>query len=261
MKAVLRSLLPRRHYRHLWWYRQQFGLKASLGGYLRLLTSRDGLAPMAVPGTSHRVHLRPGTSDEFVFGEIFVDKEYDLELGDPLVIVDAGAHIGLGSIFFAIRYPRATIIAVEPEEANFALLKRNVAAFPNIRALQAALWSRDTVVKIGNPDADTWAFQVGEGAEGRDIPTVTMEGVFSMFGIDRIHVFKVDIEGAEKEVFRSSADWIDKVDCLIVELHDRFQPGCTEALDEATRGHTYERSTSGESVVLRLVGDTTPHPA
>jgi tRNA1(Val) A37 N6-methylase TrmN6 len=45
-------------------------------------------------------------------------------------IVDAGANIGMASIFFAQKYPDAKIIAVEAEASNFAMLARNVQPYP-----------------------------------------------------------------------------------------------------------------------------------
>ena len=68
--------------------------------------------------------------------------------------------------------------------------------------------------------------------------------------ISRIDVLKIDIEGSELEVLKHSKAWIDDVKTIIIELHDRFQPGCTEALAIAIGGHTYRNSTTGESVVI-----------
>jgi len=66
---------------------------------------------------------------------------------EPDVIVDAGANIGLASICFANKYANATIIAVEPEQSNFELLEENVAPYPNIVPVQAALWYEDSEVR------------------------------------------------------------------------------------------------------------------
>ena len=67
-----------------------------------------------------------------------------------------------------------------------------------------------------------------------------------------IDLLKVDIEGAEKEVF-GTCDWIGSVRCLVIELHDRFKPGCREAVSSATRG--FSKFESGETTLFLREGD------
>jgi tRNA1(Val) A37 N6-methylase TrmN6 len=69
--------------------------------------------------------LRPGTVDE-----IFLHKVYDLDLVSPRFIRDAGAHIGLASVFFASRFPGAQVVSLEPAESDFHLLAHNALKFP-----------------------------------------------------------------------------------------------------------------------------------
>ena len=54
----------------------------------------------------------------------------------------------------------------------------------------------------------------------------------------------------EVEVLGDNHDWLDAVDTLVIELHDRFRPGCSAALEWALRERDYRRSMSGESVVV-----------
>jgi hypothetical protein len=60
----------------------------------------------------------------------------------------------------------------------------------------------------------------------------------------------MDIEGSEVEVLNDAQPWMDAVKVIIIELHDRFRPGCAEALERALGGRRYERSHSGESIVI-----------
>jgi Methyltransferase FkbM domain len=53
-------------------------------------------------------------------------------------------------------------------------------------------------------------------------------------GLDSIDLLKVDIEGAEIEVF-DSCFLIAKVRVLAIELHDREPPGCTLAVKDAAK--------------------------
>ena len=60
------------------------------------------------------------------------------------------------------------------------------------------------------------------------------------FGLAHIDILKVDIEGAEKEVFSDTSKWIDRVGSLIVETHDHMKPGCSQSVHSATRGFHHE---------------------
>lgn len=44
--------------------------------------------------------------------------------------------------------------------------------------------------------------------------------------------------------------WIDNVKTIIMELHDRFQPGCPDALEKAIGGFNYSKSTLDENIVI-----------
>ncbi|WP_341675479.1 FkbM family methyltransferase [Niveibacterium sp. SC-1] len=249
LKALFKQAVGEQRWLFMSWYRQHFGLAAALSAYLRLLRDQGmGSAPNTLTGG--RVYLRPGTTDQDVYAEIFLSREYELELGSPGFVIDAGAHIGLAAVYFASRYPQAVVVAIEPEPSNFELLLRNVRAHDNIRPLRAGLWSRKTHLRIENPGVETWSFRVVEDASGQGIPAVGIADLMSEFALPRIDVLKMDIEGSEVEVLRDAPAWLDAVGALVIELHDRFRPGCTEALEAALQGRDCRRSHSGESIVL-----------
>ena len=249
MKSAFKRLVREDHWLYLSWYRQHFGAPAALRAYARM-AGGDGLASAPNPLAGGRVFLRPGTTDQNVYDEIFIDGEYALELGDPALIVDAGAHVGLASVYFASRYPRARVIALEPEPGNFAVLQRNARAHPNITPLNVGLWSHRAGLRIEPVDDATWSFRVREDAGGAGIPALGLHDVMREAGAARIDVLKMDIEGSEVEVLGTQPPWVGQVGTLIVELHDRFRPGCTQALDEALRGWDHVRARSGESWVV-----------
>ena len=224
-----------------------------------LAWARLGLArePVAVkaPNTGGTVLVRPGTSDVWTFEKIFISLEYDLSFldADPEVIIDVGANVGYASVYFASRYPRARIIAVEPEAANFALLERNTARFPSVTPVHAALWPHAAKLAIGNPDGESWSFQVSEPASAapNSVRGVSMDELLEEHGISRVDILKMDIEGAEKEVFEPGcASWLAKTRILVVELHDWFRDGCGTAFYAATSRFPFRHYNIGENVVL-----------
>ena len=198
-------------------------------------------------GIRYPVRLRIRTSDVFVYKTILADGEYDMPLAHaPRTIVDAGANIGLTSIYYANKFPEARIIAIEPEPSNFDQLLKNVAPYPQVTAIQAALWNRDCQLNLGSPKLespgfDKFRFQVREKGT-IPVPGMTMRTLMKKVCLDSIDLLKMDIEGAEIEAFEN-CDWINTVQAIAIELHDPIRPGCTDVLNQVTKGfHSWNRN-------------------
>jgi FkbM family methyltransferase len=207
------------------------------------------------PGIRHPVIIRFGTTDMWVLKQVLLDRQYDFSIPfAPKVIVDAGANIGLSAVFFANKYPDSVIFALEPEESNFKSLEANAAAYPQIKALKMALWSENRQISLIDPKGGDWGFLISEqgGQPGQNrglVQATNVESLMHAMGVEGIDVLKIDIEGAEKEVFESCSNWIDKVRIIMVELHDQLKPGCVRAFSEATRDFPAEFH--NEEIIVR----------
>jgi FkbM family methyltransferase len=230
-------------------YYDAFGIRGVLAVSAHRLTGHPREITARPAGVKHPVHIRVRTTDASIYREILLCGEYgnfDLPF-TPRTIVDAGANIGMASIYYAHRYPQARIISIEAEASNFDMLCRNAAAYPSITPIHVALWDRDGFINVREPDPATgafgkWGFVTSE-APGIQVRAITMRTLMAERGIASIDLLKVDIEGAEKEVFES-CDWMGHVRALVVELHDRFKPGCGAAVAAVTSG--YSKSERGE---------------
>jgi len=218
-------------------YYSTFGIRGVLTRSTYRLFGRPKDITVRPPGFRHPVHIRIGTTDHLPYVQVLLRGEYAFDLPfSPKSIVDAGANIGMASIYFARRFPNAKIIAIEAETLNFAALVRNVRPYPSIIPIHAALWSRDGEISVSSPKfGGEWAFVTHEGS-GVKVRAITMRTLMKETQICSVDLLKVDIEGAEKEVFEA-CDWMDNVRCLMIELHDRFKTGCSEAVDSVTQGY------------------------
>jgi len=234
-------------------YIRRFGPWTGTQDYLRT-RRRTGEVALRAPGVSHPVRVRAGSSDRRAFEQVFLDREYDFPVpGRPRFIVDAGANIGCASVWFASRFPSANIVAVEPDPGNHALLDRNVAPWGRVRTVQAAVWSRAASLTIDNPGDEPWAYRVREARPGEAaFPAVSIGGLLAEAGEEFIDVLKLDVEGAEREIFADPGcdTWLSRTRLLFVELHDRFGDGCGAALESAAARHPFRRFELGENVVL-----------
>ncbi|MBI5510242.1 MAG: FkbM family methyltransferase [Deltaproteobacteria bacterium] len=191
-----------------------------------------------------RLSLRAHTSDVTVFADVLVNQSYRPLLqfvSNPKLIVDAGAHIGCASVYFAASCPTAKIIAIEPEESNYALLQRNTAMFPQVECVRGALWPRVEEVSLEDPGLGTWGYRVSAAkARARGVRGVTVPLLLSSQEVSEIDILKIDIEGAEKEVF-SAADigWLARVRTIALETHDRMRLGCRRSALNAVRAYGF----------------------
>lgn len=168
------------------------------------------------------VVVRGRTSDVGVFYEIFALRIYTLPQTEIASIVDVGANVGYASIYFAHFCPNAQIIAVEPEHSNYQTLVENTQNLKNISCIRAAIWPQETELTLQNPSASNWSFHYKEAEDamgGPVIKTQTIPGLMKKFNLERIGLLKIDIEGAEKNLFASNTDWLRCVDYLQIEIH------------------------------------------
>jgi FkbM family methyltransferase len=232
------------------------GLASALAGKVTQTPRRCKLTQREI---RHPLQLRLPSSDVPTYCQIFVDRDYDFEVRrPPRVIVDAGANIGLAAVLFANRYPDAKIIAIEPETSNFELLALNVAPYPQIIPLHAALWNENRPISLVDPGLGKWGFMTHDEASGLVlgkpcglVQGLTVDQVMRDHKLERIDILKLDIEGAEREVLESAGPWIDRVDAMLVELHDRMKPGCSRSFYNATNVFDDEWSQGENHCVTR----------
>lgn len=234
------------------WYYAMFGWRGIVAGIGVRTIGMPKTVSFRPTGTKHPFCLRVKTSDERVYNETLCRGAYAVDLSfTPNVILDAGANIGAATVFFANRYPKAMILAIEPEESNYALLARNVALYPNVFPFRAALWNCNGEISVSEAGSDygtsgNWAFVTHDVPGGNRVRAVTLDALMHETGVKSIDLAKIDIEGAEQELFQNT-EWLSGVRCLMIETHDRFRPGCSLAVDSAMKG--FSRSQRGEATI------------
>jgi FkbM family methyltransferase len=208
-------------------------------GLVLAVGTRFGLGNVTVTpkAIGSPITFRMGTSDLPCYRQVIVSNEYDFPYpGNIRTIIDAGAYVGFSAIFFARKYPDAVILAIEPDAENFTLLQRNTRAFPQITPIQAAVWGDTKQLSVVDTGGREWGFQTVDTTSTSSrsvVAALAMETLLETYGIERVDILKVDIEGAERQVFAHADGWIDRVGSIVIELHDRFAPGCSEVVRSA----------------------------
>ena len=184
---------------------------------------------------SRAFRYRATRADRGVVAQIFESQDYSLgrlqrgadlvalyeRIGRPLIL-DLGANIGAAAVYFGMHFPRAHIVALEPQADNFALLKENVAGL-DVDARLAAIGSRDGEAALVDPGEGEWGYRTsaGRGVRMESAARLVAEKMAAGYAP---YIAKIDIEGAEAELFAGDTAWAERFPLVIIELHDWLLP-------------------------------------
>src|SRR5436190_8516480 len=157
--------------------------------------------------------------------EIFVEETYRFRATTPTpYILDCGANIGLSAIYFKRLYPRAKVVAFEPDPHIGGLLRSNLSTFgfSDVVIENKAIWREETVLKFAAAGSLGGKIEESNGSEKAtaktsliSVPAVNLKLLLR----DQVDFLKMDIEGAEVEVLESCSENLGNVQNLFVEYH------------------------------------------
>jgi len=232
-----------------------FGLAASVRLWRALRSGERGEPRrFPAPDATSPPWYRPGTSDLRVFRQIFFKREYRCldDLHDARLVVDCGANVGYASVYFLSRFPNAEVYAIEPDAGNAAFARRNLAPYGGrVRLREAAVWSAPGSLRIERKGLGSeWGIEVRPcDVDEGDVEAIDLSSVIAELGNRRISILKIDIEGAEAEVFRDGPPpWLALVDAIVIELHG---PACEAAFLRCVPESEWDISACDELTVCR----------
>lgn len=197
------------------------------------------------------IDFRNRTSDAGMFKQVFINGEYNFFKNlNPKVIIDAGANVGFASLFFAIKFPNADIYSFEPEKTNYLQLIKNTSAYSNIHPICAGIWSKKTNLIISNIDnSSKCSFVTEESNSNNGIVAISFNDFFKQLNTT-IDILKIDVEGSEFEIFSKNTDWINKVNILIIEIHEHLKVGSEKLIFSMLNNDSWTHFKKGENDVF-----------
>lgn len=126
---------------------------------LRLLPEQLSVREQGIVGLTERgvyeIAYRKGAADEAIIGQLFEQGKYrdvleELARSPDATVLDVWAHIGCFCLAASERVPVGRVLAVEPTEESFNLLRINLALndIENVAPTRVALSDRDGKVDL-----------------------------------------------------------------------------------------------------------------
>lgn len=229
-------------------YCRLLGIPATIRFFIEKHVLKVKELKILLKGTGNPIYLRNFTSDLRVFGQLFINEEYKegVEALRPEVLIDAGANIGLASLYFNRYFPDISIYAFEPENSNYNLLEKNTRLYPNIHIFKKAVWHESRLLSIiKDTSHDSFSVKEAYKSNVENVEGTSINDFLRINNISQIDLLKIDIEGAEYNLFSKNTEWLLKTKTIIVEIHERLHPGSTNFINNLLSDH-FEISYCGE---------------
>ncbi|MBC7523083.1 MAG: FkbM family methyltransferase [Flavobacterium sp.] len=177
-------------------------------------------------------------SDLEVFEQIFNQEEYALILkmfltnnffSEDKIIIDAGANVGFTSVYFSHFLTNEKIFCVEPSPENIEMCSKNIQYlknFKNIILYPNALSEKPDMnyeIDRNFRDKKDWSITTSYATEG-SIKGISIGEIISQNSLNHISLLKIDIEGAERFIFKAENDlsFLKITEIIALEIHDEF---------------------------------------
>jgi FkbM family methyltransferase len=169
------------------------------------------------------LHVRPGTSDVRVIDDTFHGLFHLAPdwLADVRTIADLGSNIGSTIAHYACLYPQARIAGAELDPENARLARQTIAPWSDRCTVeQGAIAAEDGTVRYKRGLGNEFGYAIGSEGDC-EARAWSLDTFLDMsFGPDTVIDFlKVDIEGAEEDVFARGGRWPARVRVLKAEVH------------------------------------------
>jgi FkbM family methyltransferase len=245
VRVILRIILGKER-RDRVYKEKDINFKDFLYRSLKLLgIEKSVMLKFDVPKYGYRVYC-PINKEDFAIMSRHEDEiidHFNTKQGD--IVVDVGAHMGKYTIIASKQVgANGKVIAIEAHPGNYEMLNHNIKlnGLTNVIPLNYAVYSKETKIKLFLPDEESgytmhhsvmfnylsskYPLQGKDNEKFIEVNANTLDNLLQKNGISQVNWIKIDVEGAEFEVLKGSANILStsKDISLLIEIHN---PGDT----------------------------------
>ena len=174
---------------------------------------------------------------------------------DAKVVLDIGANEGFYTLRTKEINPNCTIIAVEPVPITFKYLKNNISKnkLKNVHLINKAVSSKKdkitiefveglsslsganlkkTIKPLFIKKTKTISKEVYEetkemlkNIKSIKVNTISGDNIFKKYKLKQVDLMKIDVEGNELDVLKSTKNNLNKIDKMVIEFHGKKEDG------------------------------------
>lgn len=209
-------------------------------------------------------------SARYLYEEVFKARPYESEycrIRRNDFVLDAGANVGLFTLYALLEKDASLVLAIEPDEANRECLKANLKLHQvnrRCRVVPAALWHMDTYLPFERcPAHNGSSFVDGRGTEESrqyateeyKVPGLRLDRIAE--GYSHFNFIKLDIEGSEVDALIGGPGSIvgNCMDIAVAVYHHPEDPAAVSRILNAYQKWPYQevkQSSFGHNEAIAL---------
>jgi len=220
------------------WHQYFLAYLALQKGEVLQLQLRNGIKFL----TPIEPHTRGPWADIWVL-KVYTPANFDINEKD--IVVDIGTHIGVFSIFAALKSSQGKVYAYEPVRENFNFLNYNIKLnkLSNIIPFNLAVSGTKGSKKIFLTGHSETASLFGQpGQKFHSVKTIGLKDIFEDNNLRKINFLKIDCEGSEYDIlFNTPKRYLSKIDRIAIEYHESpYTKYQCQDLETFLRSHNFK---------------------
>ncbi len=172
-------------------------------------------------GQETRVVLRDNLTDGLIFQDVFGLECYAFkaQVQPPKCLVDAGANIGMASLYFSLRHPEATVHSFEPVE--------HVMCRRNARQVHAHALGKEEgqlhilIDPLNSGGHRLTIYDQDSTLERLEVKVERLDHLIDSGGLPAPDWMKIDAEGAECDILEGLGRHVSTLRVLLAETQSR----------------------------------------
>ena len=141
------------------------------------------------------------------------------KLPEDAVIIDAGANVGLFSIY--LNTGKRKFYCIEPTPVHVEIAKEVFEKLNcNAEIFEGVIFNKDGEVNLFQEASNSTMNRVGK--KGVGVPSLTLKSFFEKYKLEKVDLLKLDVESAEQQIIledETVGEALQKCKVVFIEVH------------------------------------------
>lgn len=172
---------------------------------------------------NYKFYIR-NNEDASVFIEHILTPYYSFKIKSNrknFILIDCGGFNGIESLrlkqIFIEQDKKLKIFIIEANKINYDICVNHFSNDIDVKLYNKVLYHTSKETFFEKPGLLNQGFSYSKKKNKIKNETISINDIISKNKINKVDILKIDIEGLEKNIFEKNTEWINKIECIVIE--------------------------------------------